>query len=88
MNKTQNNNDLNIVHYGKPSLNTSRYAEHYIRNLYPGDLGNIYMIGDNPKSDIRGGNAAGWKTILLRTGVFKGDNDALDPATYVVDDIA
>ena len=45
------------------------------------------MIGDNPKSDIRGANAAKWKSILVRTGVFKGENDPLDPATYVVDDI-
>jgi ribonucleotide monophosphatase NagD (HAD superfamily) len=45
------------------------------------------MIGDNPKSDIRGANSAGWSSILVRTGVFKGENDEEDPAKYVVDNI-
>jgi len=48
------------------------------------------MIGDNPLSDIAGGNAAGWTTILVKSGVFKADgkntNDKLNPATYVVED--
>ena len=37
-------------------------------------------IGDNPKSDIRGANDIGWISILVRSGVFKGVNDPLDPA--------
>jgi ribonucleotide monophosphatase NagD (HAD superfamily) len=49
------------------------------------------MIGDNPLSDIAGGNAAGWTTILVKSGVFKADeknaNDKTHPATYVVDDL-
>lgn len=38
------------------------------------DLSAIYMIGDNPKSDIRGANRAGgpWRSVLVRTGVFEG----------------
>lgn len=46
------------------------------------------MIGDNPKSDIRGANAIGWNSILVRSGVFDGikyANDEYDPAKYVVD---
>ena len=31
----------------------------------------IYMVGDNPASDIHGANANGWESILLRTGVYK-----------------
>ena len=49
-----------------------------------------YGIGDNPKSDIRGANNAGdhWKSILVRTGVFRGkDNDAEDPADIVLNDV-
>jgi len=34
------------------------------------ELTNIYMIGDNPKSDIAGANAKGWTSILVRSGVF------------------
>lgn len=49
------------------------------------------MIGDNPASDIAGGNGKGWKTILVETGVFKREaetslkgNDRANPASYVV----
>lgn len=31
----------------------------------------IYMVGDNPLSDIAGANACGWESVLLRTGVYK-----------------
>ena len=46
------------------------------------------MIGDNPKSDIAGGNSAGMITILVKTGVWDGKtkNDLEHPATYVVND--
>jgi len=46
------------------------------------------MIGDNPKSDIAGGNAAGMNTVLVRTGVFESaaKNDKEHPATHVVQD--
>ena len=35
------------------------------------------MIGDNPKSDIKGANMMGekWSSILVKSGVFKGTND-------------
>ncbi|KAJ3540354.1 hypothetical protein NM208_g5095 [Fusarium decemcellulare] len=46
---------------------------------------NIYMIGDNPASDIIGGNTYGWNTCLVRTGVFQGgDNDENNPANFGV----
>lgn len=46
------------------------------------------MIGDNPASDIRGANEKGWESILVRSGVFRGeDNDKIDKGKYVVDDM-
>jgi len=30
---------------------------------------NIYMIGDNPESDIAGANLARWNSVLVHTGV-------------------
>ncbi|KAG5421930.1 hypothetical protein I9W82_001023 [Candida metapsilosis] len=33
----------------------------------------IYMVGDNPESDIKGANDNGWQSILLRTGVFQDE---------------
>ncbi|GAA5974993.1 hypothetical protein JCM11641_006794 [Rhodosporidiobolus odoratus] len=34
--------------------------------------GRVYMVGDNPASDIAGANNFGWESILLQTGVFRG----------------
>ncbi|EMG47775.1 hypothetical protein SBY92_005114 [Candida maltosa Xu316] len=31
----------------------------------------IYMVGDNPASDIKGANDNGWESVLLKTGVYK-----------------
>lgn len=46
---------------------------------------NIYMVGDNPASDIIGGNMYGWNTCLVRTGVFQGgENDESNPANFGV----
>ncbi|TKA55725.1 hypothetical protein B0A53_02861 [Rhodotorula sp. CCFEE 5036] len=34
--------------------------------------GRVYMVGDNPASDIAGANNYGWESILVQTGVFRG----------------
>jgi ribonucleotide monophosphatase NagD (HAD superfamily) len=47
----------------------------------------IYMIGDNPASDIRGANRFGWESVLVKTGVWKEDDDVIHDAKYVVDDV-
>lgn len=61
--------------YGKPNKLAYKFVEEYMKNKYPFG-GNFYMIGDNPNSDIKGANDAGWTSIMTRTGVFKGkEND-------------
>ena len=74
--------DLPVVHYGKPFRNTTEYAE----KMLGAPKERYYVVGDNPKADIR--SAAGmdnWTSILVRTGVFQGgDNDEEDPADHVV----
>ena len=91
----------NYVMLGKPEKIVYEFVEKKIRSNYEGkeytsksgqlekvEISNFYMIGDNPQSDIEGGNRAGWTTILVRTGIFKGpENDPDHPATYIVDDI-
>ena len=44
----------------------------------------IYMIGDNPRSDIKGANAMGvpWVSVLVKTGAVSC-NDAENPADFV-----
>lgn len=47
------------------------------------------MVGDNPLSDIKGANDAGWKSILVRTGMFSSPlpNDVTNPASFVFDTV-
>lgn len=83
--------DLERVVYGKPELATYKYADE-VMTSWMGELHgeerlpeNIYMVGDNPASDIIGGNMYGWNTCLVRTGVFQGgDNDENNPANFGV----
>ncbi|KAI1075647.1 HAD-like domain-containing protein [Whalleya microplaca] len=83
--------DLERVVYGKPELATYKYADEVITSWMEQLHGdeklpeNIYMIGDNPASDIIGGNMYGWNTCLVRTGVFQGgENDENNPANFGV----
>jgi ribonucleotide monophosphatase NagD (HAD superfamily) len=88
--------EMEVCQFGKPSRETFDFAEEMIRGQAERDqigFSNFYMIGDNPKSDIAGGNAKNWRTILVKTGVFdpaaktstKG-NDREHPANHVVTD--
>ncbi|KAL2120153.1 hypothetical protein VTJ04DRAFT_4179 [Mycothermus thermophilus] len=83
--------ELERVVYGKPELATYKYADEVIAAWMDSLHGeervpdNIYMIGDNPASDIVGGNMYGWNTCLVRTGVFQGgENDEENPASFGV----
>ncbi|GAA5912181.1 hypothetical protein JCM5296_007503, partial [Sporobolomyces johnsonii] len=51
--------------------------------------GRVYMVGDNPRSDIAGANNFGWESILVQTGVFRGDKpeDAEHVPTVVKPDV-
>ena len=89
---------------GKPHQQTYEYAEKIMvrsrEEAYGDDvqgkvpLEKVYMIGDNPESDIAGANGykslvgAEWMSVLVRTGVFKGENGApsVEPRV-VVDDV-
>lgn len=91
--KAHSGGDLERVIYGKPELAAYKYADEVIQswmkeihNEYSLPQ-NIYMVGDNPQSDIIGGNMYGWNTCLVRTGVFQGgENDEQNPASFGVFD--
>ena len=94
MYKTLTGVELERIVYGKPETEAYTYAEGvlaaWMEDLY-GVVGkvpeNVYMVGDNPASDICGGNKHGWKTCLVRTGVFQGaENDKKHPANFGVFD--
>jgi HAD superfamily hydrolase (TIGR01456 family) len=83
--------ELERVVYGKPELATYRYADEvmtsWMETIHNEERlpTNIYMIGDNPQSDIIGGNMYGWNTCLVRTGVYQGEgNDRENPANFGV----
>ena len=82
---------------GKPSHVTYEYAERQLlrnRSKFFGDredcpLKKVYMVGDNPESDIRGANnyrscyGSHWHSILVRTGVYNGGTPSYEPRTIV-----
>ncbi|EFC35808.1 predicted protein [Naegleria gruberi] len=82
--------------FGKPHKVTYDYAKKVLidqlRSSHAGhedrdnvDDMTIYAIGDNPLSDIKGANGAGFVSMLLRTGVWQSseENDSQNPATHV-----
>ncbi|KAG9246435.1 HAD-like domain-containing protein [Calycina marina] len=83
--------ELERVVYGKPEMATYKYADDvmssWMETIHNEERlpKNIYMIGDNPASDIVGGNMYGWNTCLVRTGVYQGEgNDDANPANFGV----
>ncbi|KAF5385856.1 hypothetical protein D9615_002350 [Tricholomella constricta] len=81
------------VQYGKPTAATYKFAAtvltDHVKEIYgSGELPHVYMVGDNPESDIAGANAADWSSILVRTGVF--DPQQGPPShkpTYLANDV-
>ncbi|KAJ2663643.1 hypothetical protein IW148_002401 [Coemansia sp. RSA 1199] len=83
---------LDHTRFGKPFGVQYEYATSVLSELArqvggSGKARRVYAVGDNPAADIAGANAAGWTSVLVRTGVFKGTNDAKNPAAIVVDHV-
>lgn len=87
---------------GKPHRETYEFAEKRLvehrRDLFAGrtglaDLKRVYMVGDNPESDIRGGNnydspvGTKWETLLVKTGVYNDGEVPSVPPTEIVEDV-
>ncbi|KAG6812540.1 hypothetical protein H0H92_002309 [Tricholoma furcatifolium] len=68
------------VQYGKPTVATYNFAAAALADRLKeasgtsATLPEVYMVGDNPESDIAGANAAGWSSVLVQTGVFDPQN--------------
>ncbi|KAI5834030.1 HAD-superfamily hydrolase [Schizophyllum commune Tattone D] len=83
------------VQYGKPTEATYKFAEKVLvdrlERLYGvrSALPPVYMIGDNPESDIAGANGANWNSVLVHTGVY--DPEEGPPRhrpTHIAEDVA
>lgn len=81
--------DSNSLSLGKPFRSTYGFAQRRLTELHQelrgsngGILNRVYMVGDNPLSDIVGANKHNnkirrgpqWVSMLTRTGVFTGDS--------------
>ncbi|WWC90790.1 TIGR01456 family HAD hydrolase [Kwoniella dendrophila CBS 6074] len=87
--------ELPYKQFGKPFKATYEFSELMLRR-YLKQVGrnsnkelNVYMVGDNPLSDIDGANRFGWNSILVRTGVFHdkhGEKPSHKP-TVICDDV-
>jgi HAD superfamily hydrolase (TIGR01456 family) len=94
--------ELQKVIMGKPHQPTYEFAEKrlishrkHLLSCYNEDsnhLRRVYMVGDNPASDIAGGNnykssyGTDWASILVETGVYvKGTEPAYQPRKIVGD---
>ncbi|ODQ67755.1 HAD-superfamily hydrolase [Nadsonia fulvescens var. elongata DSM 6958] len=96
--------DLVYTVIGKPEAETYDFGYKMLASWREQHLGltedslkKVYMVGDNPASDIMGANNYGWDSMLVRTGVFQdGDlptivakpkyifNDVLEAVNFAI----
>lgn len=92
---------LTILSSGKPTETTYVFAENAIENhrrklnpdTYIPDLRTIYMVGDNPMSDILGANVANetsytaWRSVLVESGVYMAGTEPQHQPTAIKADV-
>lgn len=74
---------------GKPFGTTYDYGHKLLSQWSGSSSPTVYMVGDNPASDILGANDYGWESILVKTGVYEGGDikrEAAEPK-YVFGDV-
>ncbi|KAF2703936.1 HAD-superfamily hydrolase [Pleomassaria siparia CBS 279.74] len=88
---------------GKPHRPTYEFAENRLiahrkhlvgqHHAQLGSLKRVYMVGDNPESDILGGNSfksthgTDWASILVETGVYVAGTTPNHPPRMIVKDV-
>jgi len=96
---------LHALTFGKPELSTYEYANDLLQHMLqtsetkaPQYVSpeNVWMIGDNPYSDIAGAfvnliigaNNFGWSSVLVRTGVYRDiEGPPAHKPTFVADNV-
>ena len=71
---------LESVVYGKPHTRTYEYVEKVFRRHSP-SVEELWGVGDQPETDIRGANNAGphWQSALVGTGMWTGEGNSVRP---------
>ena len=87
---------------GKPTQPTFEFAEERLRQHRKTLLGHVglndplrkvYMVGDNPESDIRGAvnykspHGSKWTGVLVKTGVYREGSEPSCTPDVIVDDV-
>ena len=84
--------ELPYTQFGKPYESTYTFADKMLRRHLsdlkedPEEQLSVYMVGDNPESDIAGANAFGWNSLLVKTGVYR-DGEPKHRPTKIVEDV-
>jgi len=55
--------------------------------IFESHIKKVFMVGDNPASDIIGGYNYGWETALVRTGVYKDGDQLPCKPTIIADNV-
>ena len=104
---TTNKATLSRTVIGKPCANTYKYAEKVLRKHRAQLLGiqsetedctnrlrRVFMVGDNPESDIRGANeydslsSTKWTSVLVsKTGIYRASSQPKYKPKAIVDDV-
>ncbi|KAM0809139.1 putative HAD-like domain-containing protein [Seiridium cardinale] len=99
---TKGKAELEYSVIGKPTEATYAYGEktlHAYNDALNAELGvnrkikTVYMVGDNPESDIRGANSfksrigAEWKSILVESGVYEAGTKPTYTPTHFAKDV-
>ncbi|KAI0595889.1 HAD-like domain-containing protein [Biscogniauxia sp. FL1348] len=95
--------ELQYTLLGKPSETTYEYAEKTLLDYHEligkaagvprKKIRTVYMIGDNPESDIKGANSfrsrhgLEWKSVLCETGVYVAGTEPRHKPTYQARDV-
>ncbi|RYP91068.1 hypothetical protein DL770_002813 [Monosporascus sp. CRB-9-2] len=99
---TKGRAELEYTIYGKPTDVTYRYAEKALLR-YNGHLTDVngtekkietvFMVGDNPESDIAGANSFNspsgleWKSVLVETGVYVPGTELAHVPKHIAGDV-
>ena len=93
--------ELLCTQYGKPTAETYRYAENTLLDFNnnasaddpPAPIKTVYMVGDNPASDIAGANAhksqngLTWRSVLVESGVYVSGTTPAHQPTHIAKNV-
>ena len=100
-NTTTDGAELTKTIIGKPHAHTYQYAEQVLTDHRADLLGGgeqstldrVFMVGDNPESDIKGANdfksplGTEWSSILVKSGVYSAGSTPRYKPDVIVDDV-